>query len=69
MTNLLIHELHSSKLEDGLLDLSDEQQQAINGGKDCTYASQTYSAGSLIKMVDDLTYKCSGDSEGTWTRH
>lgn len=65
MTNLMIHELHSSNLEDGLIDLSDEQQKALNGGQDCTYASQSYSPGSVVTQGDGRNHTC--QSNGTWT--
>jgi hypothetical protein len=41
--------------------------QPIEGhtGANCTYAGLDYSEGSVIKMEDGLTYKCSG---GEWKR-
>jgi hypothetical protein len=36
------------------------------GAASCTYAGLSYSEGSVIKMEDGLTYKCSSD--GSWVR-
>lgn len=33
--------------------------------KDCTYAGQGYSKGSIVAMGDG-NRECSGDSQGTW---
>jgi hypothetical protein len=40
--------------------------QEVGGGKDCTYASETYSKGATLKLASGQTLTCTGDSEGTW---
>ena len=37
----------------------------ISGGKDCVYASQTYSKGAVLTQ-DGQKMVCSGDDQGTW---
>lgn len=64
MSRLMIDELKKSQLQDGLLDISKEEAEAILGGQPCTYASQTYSAGSRVKQGDGNVYICQAD--GTW---
>jgi hypothetical protein len=40
--------------------------EEVSGGKDCVYASQTYSKGATLKQAGQVMV-CSGDDNGTWT--
>ena len=50
---------------DTMRELSVDELEVVGGGADnCTYASQTYSAGSIIKMSDGNNHTC--QANGTW---
>jgi hypothetical protein len=46
-------------------ELVSSEVQEVGGGKDCTYASLTYSKGATIKGADGPLV-CTGDNDGTW---
>jgi hypothetical protein len=46
-------------------DLAVDEIEVVSGGENCTYASQSYSAGSVIKMSDGNNHTC--QATGTWT--
>lgn len=46
------------------VELSDEDLEIVSGGENCTYASQTYSPGSVLKMSDGNNHTC--QANGTW---
>ncbi|WP_271597376.1 hypothetical protein [Bradyrhizobium sp. CCBAU 45384] len=41
-----------------------DELEVVSGGENCTYASQSYSPGSVIKMGDGNSHVCKAD--GTW---
>ena len=45
-------------------ELAVDELEAVSGGENCTYGSQTYSPGSVIKMSDGNDHTCKAD--GTW---
>jgi hypothetical protein len=45
-------------------ELAVDELEVISGGENCTYASQTYSPGSVLKMSDGNNHTCQAD--GTW---
>ena len=47
------------------VELSDEDIEIVSGGENCTYASQTYSPGSVIKMSDAKDHTC--QASGSWS--
>jgi hypothetical protein len=47
-------------------ELVQPEVQEVSGGKDCTYASQTYSKGAVLTQADGKAYVCTGDADGTW---
>jgi hypothetical protein len=49
-----------------LRELTVGEIQNVSGGADCTYATLSYSKGSVLKMDDGKNYVCSGDKQGTW---
>lgn len=47
-------------------ELAVDELEAVSGGATCTYASQTYSIGSVIKMSDGNNHTC--QSDGSWKK-
>jgi len=45
-------------------ELAVDELDVVSGGENCTYASQTYSPGSVLKMSDGNNHTCQAD--GTW---
>jgi hypothetical protein len=45
-------------------ELAVDELEVVSGGENCTYGSQTYSPGSVIKMSDGNDHTCKAD--GTW---
>jgi hypothetical protein len=45
-------------------ELAVDELEVVSGGANCTYASQTYSPGSILKMSDGNDHTCQAD--GTW---
>ena len=45
-------------------ELAVDELEVVRGGANCTYSSQTYSPGSIIKMSDGNDHTCQAD--GTW---
>jgi hypothetical protein len=45
-------------------ELAVDEIEVVSGGENCTYASQTYSSGSVLKMSDGNNHTCQAD--GTW---
>ena len=45
-------------------ELAVDELEVVSGGANCTYDSQTYSPGSVIKMSDGANHTCQAD--GTW---
>jgi hypothetical protein len=46
-------------------DLTVDEIEVVSGGENCTYGSQSYSSGSVIKMSDGNNHTC--QANGTWT--
>lgn len=42
-----------------------DELEVVSGGENCTYASQTYSPGSVIKMSDAKDHTC--QVSGNWS--
>jgi hypothetical protein len=49
---------------DTMRELAVDELEVVSGGANCTYASETYSPGSVLKMSDGLNHTCQAD--GTW---
>jgi hypothetical protein len=49
---------------DTMRELAVDELEVVSGGANCTYASETYSPGSVIKMSDGANHTCQAD--GTW---
>ena len=45
-------------------ELAVDELDVVSGGENCTYASQSYSPGSVVKMSDENNHTCQAD--GTW---
>ena len=45
-------------------ELAVDELEVVSGGENCTYASQSYSPGSVVKMSDENNHTCQAD--GTW---
>ena len=45
-------------------ELTADELEVVSGGTNCSYASETYSPGSIIKMSDGNNHTC--QANGTW---
>jgi hypothetical protein len=63
MASFLIQELNQSPVEK-MTTLSVKEQKIIAGGASCTYAGQSYSPGSTVKMEGGEVKLCT--LEGKW---
>jgi hypothetical protein len=63
MSNLLINEIKNSS-SGKMNELSKEEQAMTLGGAECTYASLTYSPGSVISKPGGGTLTCGNN--GSW---
>jgi hypothetical protein len=45
-------------------ELAVDELEVVSGGENCTYGSQTYSPGSVLKMSDGNDHTC--QASGTW---
>ena len=45
-------------------ELAVDELDVVSGGENCTYASQSSSPGSVVKMSDENNHTCQAD--GTW---